>query len=411
MISTVLNKGLNFFILPVLTFYLTKVDYGYLGFIVSMVAITSIYIGLWPQNFIMAKFNAYGKQKMARYMSNVFIILIISFIIVFLFLLLFDKAIFENFENSFFLIVLISFYTLFIVIFNIFNTIVQLEKNAVKYAIFQSFYLISSLSIALLLIIKLDYGWRGKFYAELSILALLSFYAVYYFIREKYIVFDISILKIKELFVYLFPMTFHVLGLFLMGTIDKVFLAKYINIQAVGIYTIAMTMSIIINIVYDSAIKAWEPYFFEKIGTNKAEDMNFIIKSVLFYKLFVILSALVYIQVIPYFFSIMIDEKFNEALLYIPILVVGFSFEGVRKPLASFLMHKNKVKILGMISLVAAAVNIIFNIILIQKFGISGAAYASVISFAFLYIITLFLVFKYYHVTLKPNKKLIIKRD
>ena len=406
MISTVLNKGLNFFILPVLTFYLTKADYGYLGFIVSIVAIASIYIGLWPQNFIMAKFNAYGKLKMARYMSNMFIILIVSFITVFLFLLLFEKSIFENFENSFSLIVLISYYTVSIVIFNIFNTIVQLEKNAIKYALFQSFYLISSLSIALLLIIKLDYDWRGKFYAELFILTLLSLYTVYYFIKEKYIIFDISVLKIRELFAYLFPMTFHVLGLFLMGTIDKIFLAKYINMEAVGIYTIAMTMSIIINIVYDSAIKAWEPYFYEKIGTKKAEDMHFIIKSVIFYKLFIIISALIYIQVIPYIFSIMVDDKFNEALLYIPILVIGFSFEGARKSLTNFLMHKNKVKMLGSISLFAAAVNIAFNIILIQKFGIIGAAYATVISFAFLYVITLFLVFKYCDLTWTPQKSL-----
>lgn len=403
MISTVLNKGLNFFMLPVLTYYLTKEDYGYLGFIVSVVAIASIYIGLWPSNFIMAKFSAYGKEKMAYYISNVFLILGVTFILVFIFMFLFQDIIFVNFKDSFFLIILISFYTLFVVVFNILNTIIQLEKNAIKYAIFQSLYLLSSLGIALLLIIKLDYGWQGKFYAELFILSLISVYTMYYFVKERYIVFNISIAKSKELFIYLFPMTFHVIGLFLMGTIDKVFLAKYINVEAVGVYTIAMTMSIIVNIVYDSAIKAWDPYFFEKVSSKRVEDMNSIIKSLVVYSLFVLLSAFVYIQLIPYIFSIMIDEKFNEALLYIPLLVIGFSFEGLRKPLASFLMHKNMVKTLGVISLLAAAVNIALNIILIQKFGISGAAYATIISFAFLYIVTLFLVFKHCNIAWTKN--------
>ena len=38
-LSTIFNKGINFFILPILTYYLTKEDYGSLGLIVSIVTI------------------------------------------------------------------------------------------------------------------------------------------------------------------------------------------------------------------------------------------------------------------------------------------------------------------------------------------------------------------------------------
>ncbi len=395
-LSTVLNKGMNFFILPILTFYLTKDDYGHLGFIVSVVAIASIYMGFWPPNFIMAKFSTFGKKKMSLYFSNIFVILAVTFFGVFLFFLATKDIFFVNFNDTFELIVLISFYTLFMVVFNIFNTIIQLEKNAVKYALFQTFYLFCSLGIALVLIILFHFDWRGKFYAELFILSLISTYAIYYFVKEGYLRFDFDLKKIKTLVFYLFPMTFHVIGLFLMGTIDKVFLAKYLDLESVGIYTIAMTMSIIVNIVYDSAIKAWEPYFFEKIVTNSKSDQKFIIKTVLIYSVFVILTAYVYLSLIPVIFSVMIDEKFNSSLLYIPLLVIGFAFEGLRKPLASFLMHKNMVKTLGVISLFAAGVNILLNIVLIQKYAIAGAAYATIFSFAVLYFITLFLVFKHY---------------
>ena len=91
----------------------------------------------------------------------------------------------------------------------------------------------------------------------------------------------------------------------------------------------------------------------------------------------------------------MIDAKFSQSLQYIPLLVIGFSFEGLRKPLASFLMYKDKVKTLGVITLLAALVNIVLNIILIQKYGISGAAYATISAFGLLYVVTLFLVFRY----------------
>ncbi len=394
-LSTVVNKGLNFFVLPILTFYLTKEDYGYLGFIMSVVTITSIYVGLWPGNFLVAKFSNYGKEKMAHYMSNIFVILLLSFAMVVAILLLLQDVIFVNFKDSFFVIMLISFYTLFMVCFNILNTITQLEKNAKKYAIMQFIYSLTSLGIALLLIIKLHFGWEGKFYAELSVLFLISLYMVYYFVKEKYVVFDVSLQKLKELFNYLFPMTFHVVGIFLMVTIDKVILAKYMTLEAVGIYTISMTMAMIVNIVFDSTIRAWEPYLFEKIHTQKPEDMNWIIKSLIVYSLFIVVAAFIYVVLIPYIFPVMVDEKFMEALHYIPWLVIAFSLEGLRKPLSSFLMHKNKVKTLGAVSLLTAMINISLNVVLIQKFGIMGAVYATVFSFFFLYIVTIFLVKRY----------------
>ncbi len=402
-LSTFLNKGLNFFILPVLTHYLTRDDYGHLGFIVSVVAIASIYIGLWPGNFLMAKFSSYGKEQMQGYLFNILVITLISFFVVMGFMFAVKNLLFVNFHDPGKLIVLISVYTLFVVVFNIFNTIVQLEKNALKYALFQSLYLFTSLGLALVLIIWFKFDWRGKFYAELFVLSLIAAYALYYFVHAGYLRFAFSWLKIKELFNYLFPMTFHVIGLFIMGTIDKVFLARYLTLDAVGIYTIAMTMSIIINILFDSAIKAWEPYFFEKIVEPTKENMRFIFMTVLLYTLFVIVSAVVYVYVVPYVFSVMIDAKFSEALAYIPLLVIGFSFEGVRKPLASFLMHQNRVKTLGFISLLAAGLNIVLNIVLIQQYGIAGAAYATIASFAFLYFVTIFLVAKYYplHTLLK----------
>ena len=394
-LSSIFNKGLNFIILPVLTHYLSRDDYGHLGFIVSVVAIASIYIGLWPSNFVMAKFSSYGKEKMSKYLFNIIIIIVATFFMVTGVMFLFEETLFTNFHNRDTLIVLISVYTLFLVIFNTFNTIVQLEKNALKYAMFQSLYLFSSLGLALLLIIVFGFDWRGKFYAELLILAFLAMYSLWYFVRAGYLVPDVSLHRLRELLAYLFPLTFFVVGLFLMGTIDKVILAKYMCIEAVGIYTIAMTMSIIVNIIYDAAIKAWEPHFFERVAAKTPENMNFIIKTVVLYSLFVVVGSAIYILLIPYVFHMMIDAKFSDSLHYIPLLVIGFSFEGLRKPLASFLMHKDKVKTLGTVTLLAALVNIVLNIILIPKYGIGGAAYATIGAFALLYIVTLFLVFRY----------------
>ena len=90
----------------------------------------------------------------------------------------------------------------------------------------------------------------------------------------------------------------------------------------------------------------------------------------------------------------MINEKFIEALVLIPILGLGLTFEGLRKVLEAPLIFKHKVKSLAAITLIASFVNIVLNYYLIHIYGIHGAAYATVISFLLLYIMTFSLLIK-----------------
>ncbi len=394
-LGTVFNKGMNFFILPVLTYYLTKEDYGMIGVITSVVTIATIYIGFFPSTFVMVKYSKFGKQKMAKYISNILILMTITFLVVLFFLYVSKDYIFSSYQESGYLVLYIAFLCFFQVFWQQFSTIIQLEKNALKYVLFQFVQTMTTIGLALLLIVNLSWGWEGKFFAELFIYFLSACYAIYYMHKNGYISADFDAKKLKELFSYLFPLSFYVVGLFIMGTIDKLFLANLISLEAAGIYAIAITMTIIINIVFDAVLKAWEPYLFELLSSDKHSDQIQVVKGTYLYSIFVLIFMVLYILFVPYLFDLMINEKFNEALLYIPILVIAYSFEGLRKPVTELLNYLDKVKTVGGITIVAAIVNIILNIFLIKIYGIYGAAYATAISFAILYFITIFYVHKY----------------
>ncbi len=394
-LGTVLNRGMNFFILPILTYYLTKDDYGMIGIITSVVTIATIYIGFFPSQFIVVKYSKFGKQKMAEYISNILIMMFVSFLAVLFILYIFNDYLFSAYEDSAYLVIYIGFLCFFQVFWQQLSTIIQLEKNALKYTLFQFIQTSSIIALSLLLIVEFSWGWEGKFYAELCIFFISACYAFYYLNKNGYIKLDFSFLKIKELFNYLFPLSFYVVGLFIMGTIDKLFLANLISLEAAGVYAIAITMAIIINIIFDAVLKAWEPYLFEFLNSDKHSDQILATKGTYLYSIFVLCSMVLYIAFVPYLFSFMIDEKFNDALLYIPILVVAYGFEGLRKPITALLSHLDKVKTVGLITIIAAIINIILNIFLIKIYGIYGAAYATAISFGLLYVMTLFYTFKH----------------
>jgi len=394
-LGTVFNKGMNFFILPILTYYLTKDDYGMIGIITSVVTISSIYIGFFPSTFVMVKYSKYGKEKMAEYISNILVLMFISFLAVVLLLYLSKDFIFASYGDSGYLVVYIAFLCFFQVFWQQLTTIIQLEKDALKFVLYQFIQTIATIGLALLLIIHFSWGWEGKFYAELSIFFISACYSLYYLRKNGYIKLDFDPLKLKELFNYLFPLSFFIVGLYLMGTIDKIFLANLVSLEAAGIYAIAITMSIVINMVFDAVLRAWEPYMYELLDKNSHQSNIKVVKVTYLYSAFVIAVMFAYILFVPYLFDIMIDDKFNEALLYIPILIVAYSFEGLRKPISGLLNHLDKVKIVGTITFLAAILNIILNIVLIKEYSTYGAAYATAISFIFLYIVTFYYTHKY----------------
>ena len=394
-LSLLFNKGLTFLLLPVLTFYLTKEDYGVLGLVTAISTIASIYVGFFPSGFLLVRFAEYGKEKMSEYIHHILLLTIATTSFVLLILVGFqDFLLPDTLENKTLLMIIITLYALFMIFFRFIDTVFQVEQNAVKFAVLQTVQSVAALGLGLLLIIGFSYGWKGKYYAELLVLFFIFVYAVYYIIKHGYYKYNTDYTKLKELIFFLFPLTFSVLGLFIMGTIDRIFISNMLGLEAAGIYSVAITKAVIINMVYDSVMKALDPVIYQNLVIKENASKIKVVKLIYLYSFVCIVIYAAFLLLLPYVFNIMINEKFIEALVLIPILGLGLTFEGLRKVLEAPLIFKHKVKSLAAITLIASFVNIVLNYYLIHIYGIHGAAYATVISFLLLYIMTFSLLIK-----------------
>lgn len=394
-ISLLFNKGLTFVLLPVLTYYLTKEDFGVLGLVTAISTITSIYVGFFPSGFLLARFAQYGKEKMAEYIHQIMLLTLATSSLVLLVLVAFqDMLLPDSLENRTLLMIIITLYALFTIFFRFIDTLFQVEQKAIKFAVLQTLQSVGSLGLGLLLIIEFSYGWKGKYYAELLVLFFIFAYAIYYIVKNGYYKYNTDYAKLKELFAFLFPLTFSVLGLYIMGTIDRIFISNMLGLEAAGIYSVAITMAIIINMIYDSLMKALDPIVYQNLAKNEISNKIKVVKLIYLYSFMCIVIYAFFLLFLPYIFNIMINEKFIDALALIPILGFALTFEGLRKVLEAPLVFKHKVKSLAAVTLVASFANIILNYYLIKIYGINGAAYATVISFVLLYILTLLILLK-----------------
>ena len=386
-ISTIIAKAIPFLLLPVFTSYLSKEDYGMLGLISSILAIASIYIGLRPSLFLIVKGSQFDKNTISIYIYNIFILSSISLVFVGIILIISKYLFFP--DISLYIFVLIAFLAFFSIFNEIVETIFQIEKKAFYYGIYQLGKTILSVGLALIFIIVFDMNWEGKYFSDLIVIFLFSIISIYYLYKTGYIKIKYDLIKQMELIKYLSPLTFHVLGLAMMASIDRVFLTNMLGLEATGLYTVAYSIGIIIGIVHDSLLKVWSPEFYKRI---KNADIYMRIKLLKFNYLYMFGSVVLYmifILVAPFIFSLMIDSKFSESYHIVPIVALGLTFESFRKLFISYFYNLGKNNLIAITTLTAGMLNAILNYILIPQYGLDGAAYATLIAYIIVFLLTI----------------------
>jgi O-antigen/teichoic acid export membrane protein len=342
--------------------------------------ITNIYIGLDPSLFLIVKGSQKDKKEVAVYVYNCAVLGFFSFAAVLVILFFLKGLILPEalINNHGWLIYAIALYGIFSVFIRILQTIFQIEKKAFHYAVLQSMHAVFGISMALVLIIAFSMGWQGKYLAEFFVTFMAAVVSYFYLKNTGYVraKFDFEI--IRELFFYLFPLSFHVIGIALIGSADRLFVSKMIGLNTAGVYNIALTMGLIIGLFHDSMLKAWSPFFYERLARNDYGTNVKIVKLTYAYYAFSFALLAVFIAVIPFIFRIMIDDKFAAALPIIPVIALAYTFESMRKLSVGYLYHTNKTVLIAAIALSGGILNLILNYFFIRAFGAAGAAWASV---------------------------------
>ncbi len=188
----------------------------------------------------------------------------------------------------------------------------------------------------------------------------------------------------KEMLCYSIPLIPHSLSWTIINLSDRIVITSFLGASANGIYAISNKFPTIINTVYNYFAIAWK----ESAAKALHEDNS----NKYYNKIYVSLKNLVYaatvvlIATIPFIFSILINSSYNEAYVYIPILVFSVYFSNMASFYGGIFSAYKKTKIIGTTTLVSAIINLAVNIIFINLLGVYAAAISTLISSIFLYI-------------------------
>lgn len=215
----------------------------------------------------------------------------------------------------------------------------------------------------------------------------------YYFCKYKLAeVFGKSILKKsersqvkKELFSYSFPLIFYSVLFMIYGWIDSFAIGYFKGTYSVGIYNAAIPIAGLLCIVPDLFIQIFYPFVTREFSRKKFKLVKELSKQVAKWVFILDLPVFLIIFIFPgAVINLLFGSKFLVAENALRILSVGY-FLGSLTPLLSSLISMTGRSRLILVNLVVTSIlNLILNIILVPRYGITGAAISTVTAWTLL---------------------------
>jgi hypothetical protein len=231
--------------------------------------------------------------------------------------------------------------------------------------------------------------------------------AIYVFVKKniyKYIDIKQNDKKLlKDIIKYSVPLIPNMISWWIVSASDRTIISAVIGVAQNGIYSAANKFSGIFSTLYSVFNLTWTES--ASININSEDRDEFFSKIFDFIVRFFGSLCLGTIAVMPFVFGILVNEKFAESYYQIPILILGSVFNILVSFLGSVYVAKKLTKEIAKTSIIAAIINIVVNVALINQIGLYAASISTVIAYFAMFIYRWIDVKKY--VSIKTNKTLI----
>jgi len=211
------------------------------------------------------------------------------------------------------------------------------------------------------------------------VVAFITAAAMYIYIRKE-IVFRFIKVEFKKMLLLGLPLIPANISVFIFTGIDRYFLNYYSTTTEVGLYNLANNFGNIINVLLATPISLIWPVMF--LSVKDQDDADQFYSRAFTYSLFISMFLFLFFSLLSKeALRIFSNQDFWAAYRVIPILVLTFAIWSLRKIINVAVVLKRKTTATAIIEFFGAAINIGLNFLLIPKYGMMGAGYATFITF------------------------------
>jgi len=365
---------------------------------------------------LVAEYSAIFKLNLVKkfYIRALIIVILVSLLLSIILFFLSQYISLKIFHKSYFLnyLKLISVSIIFFVCLFINRECIRGLKYIKQY-MFLGYVGVPLLSSLLFIILK-RFIWGNYFptivyILSIVIISLLSFilWIRFYLLKSKELISKSRVNEIsneipKKLFLFLIklslPMLLSSSLFFVMQWTDTIMLGILRAEKEVGIYNVALKVSTLTSITLFAINSIAAPKFAELWGRGDFRKLEKVVRQSTRLIFWSSLPILIVFMLFPSFILSFFGEEFRTGSIALIILTFGQFINAISGSVGYLLQMTGQQKVFKNIILIAVILNITLNFLLIPKFGINGAAIASMFSMGFWNIASAIYIKKKYNI-------------
>lgn len=385
--STVIQRFIVFLLVPLYTNVFSLGKYGIVANLFSYIAILNVFFsfGLESGYFKFGSTLEVGdkKQNFSLPFISIFIVSFILGSVLFIFPVQFTPLFQLSPEYAPLLryAALILFFDAVVLIPFAY---LRLRRRAKVFGVLKVVSISINVLLNLILILGFKWGIEAVFIANAVASGAIFLFFIPLILKNLTFTFNKELFK--ELLKFSLPLIPAGIGANFVQVIDRPILRYLTNEDTVGLYQANYRLGILMMLFVSIYEFAWKPFFLQTAKeVNAKQIFSRIMTLFIFAMCFLFLFLSFYIENIVKIplpvRGYLLGKDYWAGLSIIPIVLAGYLFYGIYVNLMVGIYVEKKTKSLPFITGIGAIVNILANFLLIPKFGMTGAAYATLISY------------------------------
>lgn len=380
-VGEILPRVINFLLLPLYTRYLSPSDYGIISYTQAVYSFLLILSTLSLNSYVLRYYFIHKKSKEQKEMiGTVFVTILLCNIFLVGIGFAFLPNIIEHYHiqipwDPFFKFALtINFLDCFSIIPLVVYRVRQEAKKFVRLGVSRSLF---TIALTVFFVAYQQRGVIGSYQAQLYVYLPFSF--VYIFCLRNHTNLSFKRKYLIEGLKYSMPLLPGAVCYVLLSMSDRLILERNVGIGQLGIYNIAATMAMVLNVVVQSGYKAIEPEMFKRYGT---EDYYSFVRRGQGLFFFVIYSGAMALCLFSQeAFFIMTTKSFHHGYWLVPVLILSVVMTGQNIIYGGVLLSEKRTKVQGGAMVIGSIINICLNLVFVPIWGVYAAATVSAISY------------------------------
>ena len=397
--ANLLNAFIPLMLMPILTRYLTVSEYGEVAVFIAVVGFCSALVGTTFVGSVGRKFfdENFSSKEYSGYVAAALTLGAIGTTLVLFLLFFFDIWLSQWLKidvTYLYLGLLVAFWGFII---QIKLNQYQVRKEPTSFGKLQISWTALNATLSIIAVVLFNYGEQGRIYSQFiaSIFMMVISLCLlnnarqlnFKYINKKYY---------RELLLFGLPLFPHVMGGYFLNSIDRVIIGNKIDLEAAGFYAVAFQLAAAAGLVFDALNKAFQPWLFEKLTNNKISDKLKIVKYTYYWFIILALVFFSFSFIAKDVLNIIAGDKYVFAGDIFVVLLWAQLFKGMYFAVVNYCFYMKQTGWLSLISILVGFLQVAMLFVFIENYGVTGAAYAYVLSMLFRFILTWLVAIKIY---------------